>query len=63
MVGKKRHTLLFLMETKSMKHKIEAIRVKLGFARFFVVDPVGRSVVKIDRQHYSMETHGFLWSP
>jgi hypothetical protein len=35
-----------------MKHKIEAIRVKLGFARFFVVDPVGRSVVKIDRQHY-----------
>jgi hypothetical protein len=30
-----------------MKHKMESKRVKLGFAGFFVVNLVGRSVVKM----------------
>jgi hypothetical protein len=47
MVRKKRPTFLFIMETKSMKHKMESKRVKLGFAGFFVVNLVGRSVVKM----------------
>jgi hypothetical protein len=47
MVRKKRPTFLFIMETKSTKHKMESIRVKLGFVGFFVVDQVGRSVLKM----------------
>jgi ribonuclease HI len=43
MAKEKRPTLLFLMETKSRKKKLEEIRVKLGFDGVFVVDPVGRS--------------------
>ncbi|XP_059429046.1 uncharacterized protein LOC132162844 [Corylus avellana] len=43
MVKEKRPTLLFLMETKSIKHKLEGVRTKLGFEGLFAVDPIGRS--------------------
>jgi hypothetical protein len=43
MVKEKRPSVLFLMETKCRQHKMEGIRVKLGFEGLFVVDPVGRS--------------------
>jgi exonuclease III len=43
MVKEKKPTLLFLMETKSRQRTMEGLRVKLGFAGFFIVDPVGRS--------------------
>jgi hypothetical protein len=36
-------SILFLMETKCSKIKLEGLRVKLGFACVFVVEPVGRS--------------------
>ena len=35
--------ILFLMETKCRKEKLESIRVRLGFFGMFVVEPVGRS--------------------
>ena len=43
LVKEKKPHFLFLMETKSVKNKMEAIRIKLGFTCLFVVDPVGRS--------------------
>jgi exonuclease III len=43
MVKEKRPALLFLIETKSRKNKLEGVRIKLGFEGLFVVDPVGRS--------------------
>ena len=43
MVREKKPNILFLMETKCRKEKIERIRVRLGFNGMFVVDPVGRS--------------------
>ena len=45
MAKEKKPTLLFLMETKSRHYKLEHIRVKLGFDRLFVVDPVGQNGV------------------
>jgi hypothetical protein len=38
-----RARILFLMETKCSKVRIEMVRVKLGFTGAFTVDPVGRS--------------------
>lgn len=35
--------ILFLMETKCKKTKLEFLRVKLGYVGVFVVDRVGRS--------------------
>jgi exonuclease III len=43
MVREKKPDILFLMETKCRKEKMERIRVRLGFNGMFVVDPVGRS--------------------
>jgi hypothetical protein len=43
MIKENRPTFLFLMETKSTKHRMEGLRVKLGFEGLFVVDPVGRN--------------------
>jgi exonuclease III len=43
MVKEKRPNILFLMETKCSRSKIEGIRVKLGYNGMFVVEPVGRS--------------------
>jgi exonuclease III len=43
MVREKKPSFLFLIETISRKQRMEWIRVKLGFAGLFVVDPVGRS--------------------
>jgi exonuclease III len=43
MVKDKRPNIVFLMETKCRKEKMERIRVKLGFAGVFVVEPVGLS--------------------
>ncbi|XP_059429221.1 uncharacterized protein LOC132163036 [Corylus avellana] len=39
----KKPIILFLMETKCRKNKMEVVRVKLGFEGMFVVDPIGRS--------------------
>jgi exonuclease III len=35
--------ILFLMETKCSKARVEMVRIKLGFTGAFTVDPVGRS--------------------
>jgi hypothetical protein len=43
MVKEKRPNILFLMETKCPKSKMEGIRVKLGYNGMFVVDPVDRN--------------------
>jgi hypothetical protein len=43
MVKEKRPSFLFFMETISYKRRMEWIRIKLGFARMFVLDPVGRN--------------------
>jgi exonuclease III len=42
-VKENKPNILFLMETKCRKEKLEVIRVKLGFAGLFVVDSVGIS--------------------
>ena len=39
----KKPTILFLMETKYRRQKMEYIQVKMGFECMFVVDPIGRS--------------------
>jgi len=43
MVKEKRPNFVFLMETISTKHRMELLRVKMGFAGALVVNPVGRS--------------------
>jgi hypothetical protein len=43
MVKEKRPSMVFLMETKLRKDKMEVIRYKLGFKCMFVVDCVGKS--------------------
>jgi exonuclease III len=43
MVKEKKPDILFLMETKCRKERMEGIRVKLGFQGLFVVEPVGLS--------------------
>jgi exonuclease III len=39
----KKPAILFLMETKCHRNKMESVRVKLGFDCLFIVDSVGRS--------------------
>jgi exonuclease III len=39
----KKLAILFLMETKCHRNKMESVRVKLGFDCLFIVDSVGRS--------------------
>jgi exonuclease III len=43
MVKENHPNILFLMETKCRKAKLELLRVKMGYEGLFVVDPVGRS--------------------
>jgi exonuclease III len=43
MVKEKNPNLVFVMETKLQKNKMEGIRMKLGFDNMFVVDCVGKS--------------------
>jgi hypothetical protein len=43
MTKEKKPRILFLMETKCSKARVEVVRIKLGFAGAFVVDSVGRS--------------------
>jgi hypothetical protein len=43
MVKEKKPSFLFLMETINDKRLMERLRVKLGFAGLFAIDPVGRS--------------------
>jgi exonuclease III len=43
MVKEKKPDLVFLMETKLRRKKMENIRIKLGFSNMFVVDCIGRS--------------------
>lgn len=39
----KKPIMVFLMETKLQKVKMESIRCKLGFENMFVVDSIGKS--------------------
>jgi exonuclease III len=43
MVRQRRPDILFHLETKCKKGKMETIRVKLGYTGLFVVDSVGLS--------------------
>jgi hypothetical protein len=43
MLKLKKPNVVFLMETKLGKNKMELIRIKMGFSNLFVVDSVGRS--------------------
>jgi len=43
MVKEKKPNLLFLMETKVKKEKMELLRTKLRFEGLLAVDPIGRS--------------------
>ena len=43
LVKAKKTSLVFLMETKLRKEKLERVRVKLGFPNMFEVDSVGKS--------------------
>jgi exonuclease III len=43
MLKVKKPNVVFLMETKLGKNKMELIRIKMGFSNLFVVDSVGRS--------------------
>jgi hypothetical protein len=43
MVKKKRLAMIFLMETKLRKSRMELIRIKLGFPNIMVVDSMGKS--------------------
>jgi hypothetical protein len=43
MVKEKKPSFLFLMETISTRRRMEWIRIKIGYAGVFAVDPVGRS--------------------
>ena len=43
LVKEKRPKFLFLIETKSVKNKMEVIQIKLGFTCPFVVDLAGKS--------------------
>jgi hypothetical protein len=43
MVRTKKPNLIFLMETKLHRRKMEANRIKLGFDGMFVVDSIGKS--------------------
>jgi exonuclease III len=42
LVKEKRPKMVFLMETKLRRERMEAIRHKLGFPNVFVVDSVGK---------------------
>ena len=62
MVKVKRLWMVFLMETKPWKSKMEVVRYKLGFPNLFVVDCVGKSdglallwgdEIVLDIQNYS----------
>ncbi|XP_059431636.1 uncharacterized protein LOC132165159 [Corylus avellana] len=73
MVKEKRPSMVFLMETKLRKVKMEVIRYKLGFSNLFVVDCVGKSGglallwgddVVVDIQNYSQRhINGIIQSP
>jgi hypothetical protein len=43
MVRAKRPNLIFLMETKLRKNKMEMVRTKIGFDNLFIVESVGKS--------------------
>lgn len=43
LIKQKKPAMVFLMETKLRKIKMENVRCKLGYLNMFVVDRVGRS--------------------
>jgi exonuclease III len=53
--------ILFLLETKCQKNKLELLRVKMGYGGLFVVDPVGRSggLVLFWRDDVNLEIQNF----
>jgi exonuclease III len=61
MVKEKRPNIIFLMETKCRKSKMEGIRVKLGFEGLFVVEPVGQSggLALLWKEAHELEIHNY----
>jgi hypothetical protein len=61
MVKEKKPCFLFLMETISNKRRMEWIRVKLGFASVFAVDPMGKSggITLLWREGKDLEIQNF----
>jgi hypothetical protein len=61
MVKEKKPCFLFLMETISNKRQMEWIRVKLGFASVFAVDPMGKSggITLLWREGKDLEIQNF----
>jgi exonuclease III len=62
LVEEKRPKLIFLMETKLQSHRVEGIKLRVGFHNVFVVDSVGKSGglalmwsdnIQVDIQNYS----------
>jgi exonuclease III len=43
LVKEKKPTFLFLMETKIQQHKLNFVKIKIGFSGVFTVNPIGRS--------------------
>lgn len=43
MIKTQKPTIVFLMETKVLKYKLDSLKVKLGFQNLFFVDGVGQS--------------------
>jgi exonuclease III len=43
LVKDKRPAMIFLMETKLRKSRMELVRIKIGFPNMMVVDSIGRS--------------------
>jgi hypothetical protein len=62
MVKEKKHSFLFLMETISNMRRMEWIRVKIGYAGVFAVDPVGRSggVALLWKEDQDLEIQNYL---
>jgi hypothetical protein len=62
LVKEKKPKMVFLMETKLCAHRLETIRLRIGFDSVFVVDCVGKSEglallwkseIKVEIQNYS----------
>lgn len=43
MVKVKKPNMIFIMETKLEKNKMETVRIKRGFSNLFVIESMGRS--------------------
>ena len=63
MIKDKRPNILFLMETKCNKGKMEKVRVKLGYEGLFTMDSVALSggLALLWKENQGMEIQNFSW--